>query len=173
MGTDQIPSNVVRIVRALKHFDDAGVAQIAYYQRGVGTDSDWEDKVVGGFTGNDVSEHIREAYGFLANNFNPESQKELQFGTGSVDEIVVLGFSRGAFTARAIASLISDVGLLTKLGMEYFWGIVEDWKGQDIAGHKSQWFQKQFPHIGNVPFTDPRYRQALIDVCQETLETWS
>jgi hypothetical protein len=46
MGTKQVPSNVVRIVRALKHFDDAGIAQIAYYQRGVGTDSDLEDKVV-------------------------------------------------------------------------------------------------------------------------------
>jgi len=160
---NQIPSNVVRIVRALKHFDDAGIEQLAYYQRGVGTDNDWEDKIVGGLTGNDLGEHIREAYGMIANNFNPESQKELQSGTGPVDQIVMLGFSRGAFTARAIASLISDVGLLTKLGMEYFWGVFEDWKNQDIPEYKSEWFQNKFPNDGKVHFTDPKYRQALMD----------
>ena len=59
MGTEQVPSNVVRIVRALKHVDDRGVPQlpqVAYYQRGVGTDGDLEEKIVGGLTGSDVSE---------------------------------------------------------------------------------------------------------------------
>jgi hypothetical protein len=59
MGKEQVPSNVARIVRALKHFDDQGVPQvpqIAYYQRGSGTDGDLEDKIVGGGTGSDVSE---------------------------------------------------------------------------------------------------------------------
>lgn len=160
----QVPSNVVRIVRGLKHFDNKGIEQIAYYQRGVGTDSDLEDKVVGGLTGSDVGEHVREAYAMIANNFNPETQKELDSETGPVDQIVILGFSRGAFTARAIASLISDIGLLTKVGMESFWGIFDDWKNQDIMGHKSQWFQNKFPSVGNVSFADPKYRQALMDV---------
>lgn len=102
----------------------------------------------------------------LANNFNPETHLELTAGTGPVDEIVLLGFSRGAFTARAITSLISDVGLLTKIGMEYFWGIFEDWKNQDVPGHKSEWFKSQFPGIGkDVVYTDKLYRDTLIDVC--------
>lgn len=38
-----------------------------------------------------------------------------------MDEIVIMGFSRGSYTARCIASLISDVGLLTRVGMEVSW----------------------------------------------------
>jgi uncharacterized protein (DUF2235 family) len=106
---------------------------------------------------------IREAYGMLANNFNPERHDDLERGAGPVDEIVLLGFSRGAFTARAITSLITDVGLLTKIGMEDFWGIFQDWKNQDIPAHKSEWFKKKFPSFGkDVAFTDPEYRNKLI-----------
>lgn len=76
---------------------------------------------MGGLTGFEVDEHIREAYSFLANNFNPETQADVDDQRVKMDEIVLLGFSRGAFTARAIASLISDVGLLTRKGMEHFW----------------------------------------------------
>lgn len=170
-GSDQVPSNVVRIIRALKHFDDSGgphvpaIPQIAYYQRGAGTDTDIEDKIYGGFTGADVAEHIREAYGMLANNFNPETHQELAQGNGPIDDIILLGFSRGAFTARAIASLISDIGLLTKIGMEDFWGIFEDWKDQDIPRKASAWFKTKFPNFGkDVAFTDPEYKNKLIAV---------
>lgn len=119
-------SNVPRIVRAIKPFDGS-VNQIVYYQRGVASaDNSFQTKVVGGITGEAITGHIREAYGFLANNFNPQSQADLKDESKAIDEIVLLGFSRGAFTARAISSLISDVGLLTKRGMEEFWGIFED-----------------------------------------------
>ncbi len=47
-------------------------------QRGVGTNGDEEDAVVSGITGYDISEHIREAYAFVANNFQPATQLELQ-----------------------------------------------------------------------------------------------
>ena len=158
----QIPSNVTRIVRAIKH-NDGPIEQIVYYQRGQGSDdSGLENKVLGGMTGNAISEHIREAYGFLANNFNPETQADLKDETKTVDEIILLGFSRGAFTARAIASIISDIGLLTKKGMENFWGIFEDWKNQDIDGKQGKWFESIFGET--FKFTDKRYRQKLIDV---------
>jgi uncharacterized protein (DUF2235 family) len=138
----QVPSNITRLTRAVKHTDDSPVArggdpidQIVFYQRGVGSDdSGVENKLIGGLTGNDLAEHVREAYGFLANNFNPETQKELDDKTKPRDEIVIVGFSRGAFTARAIASIVSDVGLLTRKGMENFWGIFNDWLNQDVAG---------------------------------------
>jgi uncharacterized protein (DUF2235 family) len=104
----------------------------------------------------------------LANNFNPETHKELAQGTGPVDEIVLLGFSRGAFTARAIASLISDIGLLTRIGMEDFWGIFEDFKNQDITDHKSEWFKTKFGKY--VPFADPEYKDTLVAVSSELLK---
>jgi len=160
--TIQIPSNVTRIVRAIKH-NDGPTQQIVYYQRGVGTDdSGLENKVIGGITGNDISEHIREAYAFLANNFDPGTQKGLSEENEPIDEIILLGFSRGAFTARAIASMITDIGLLTRKGMEHFWGVFSDWMSQDLPGEESKWFQTTYGE--KIKFTDPRYRQKLIDV---------
>jgi uncharacterized protein (DUF2235 family) len=79
-----------------------------------------------------------------------------------MDEIVLLGFSRGAFTARAISSLITDIGLLTRVGMEGFWGIFGDWMKQNIERRQSEWFESQFGK--KIPFTDPLYRATLIEV---------
>jgi uncharacterized protein (DUF2235 family) len=53
-----------------------------------------------GGTGSGLSEHVREAYGFLAHNY------------AAGDEIFLFGFSRGAYTARSVAGLISQAGLL-------------------------------------------------------------
>ncbi|KAK6353843.1 hypothetical protein TWF730_008266 [Orbilia blumenaviensis] len=36
------------------------------------------------------------------------------------DEIILFGFSRGAFAVRAIAALITEIGLLNKAGMSHF-----------------------------------------------------
>lgn len=176
-GKDTIPTNVTRIIRALNHYDENGVPQIAYYQRGLGTDGTLENKFVGGLTGNDISEHIRESYAFIANNYEPwrpeDMEAALEDESQPMDEIVVLGFSRGAYTARAISSIITDMGLLTRLGMESFWGIFEDWKNQDIGGEESNWFINSYPKIAKdfeaargrkIVFTDPEYRSTLIQV---------
>jgi hypothetical protein len=61
-----------------------------------------------GALGYGVSANVRAAYGFLAHNYDDG------------DEIFFFGFSRGAYTARAIASLVAETGLLTKRGMDRF-----------------------------------------------------
>ena len=48
---------------------------------------------------------MREAYSFVANNYEDG------------DEIFMIGFSRGAFTARSVAGLIAGIGVLTKKGL--------------------------------------------------------
>lgn len=179
-GKDAIPTNVTRIVRALKHHNDNGVPQIAYYQRGLGTDGDLEDKILGGITGNDISEHIREAYAFVANNYEPWKPEDVEVAlkdaSKPMDEIVILGFSRGAYTARAISSIITDMGLLTRLGMESFWGIFSDWKNQDMEGKESGWFIDNYPKVAKdfeaahgrkIIFTDLEYKNTLIQVKRE------
>lgn len=67
-------------------------------------------------TGLGLSENIREAYAFLADNYSPG------------DSIFLVGFSRGAFTARSLAGLISQVGLLKKQHMGRFYQIFRDWE---------------------------------------------
>ncbi len=58
--------------------------------------------------------NIREIYSFIAANYVPG------------DEIILIGFSRGAFTARSVAGMIKNIGLLTRAGMNDFYAIFKD-----------------------------------------------
>lgn len=62
-----------------------------------------------GYFGAGLGENVREAYNFLANNHNPG------------DEIIFFGFSRGAYTARACAGLVANVGVCKDIHMSRFW----------------------------------------------------
>lgn len=63
--------------------------------------------------GDGLSEIVRSAYGFLASNWQ------------NGDKIYIIGFSRGAYIARAIAGLVADHGLLTKRSMDNFHAVYE------------------------------------------------
>lgn len=114
-GHLQNPSNVTRISRAIKPEDSEHHAQIVYYQAGIGTGLGIKDQLLGGSTGLGLSEHIREAYYFLANNYSPG------------DSIFLVGFSRGSFTARSLGGLIGNLGLLNKRGLPHFYEVFLDW----------------------------------------------
>jgi len=58
----QIPSNVVRISRALVRHDFRGLPQIVYYQAGVGSGPTHIDKFTGGITGEGISEVSSNIY---------------------------------------------------------------------------------------------------------------
>jgi uncharacterized protein (DUF2235 family) len=100
-----------------------GVPQITYYQAGVGSGDDILDHYLGGATGMGLDEHIREAYAFIVQNYV------------SGDEIILLGFSRGAFTARSVSGLINTVGLLTRGGMVHFYRIFKDYENMNIENY--------------------------------------
>ena len=139
---------MTRIARAILPETESGIPQIVYYQAGIGTEGTWWDHIYGGGTGAGLSENIREAYSFLAKNYMPD------------DEIFLIGFSRGAFTARSIGSMIASVGLLTTKGMEQFYPIFSDWENQvKPDGWKSP-FPKQ-PFDDKPRVTDPRYTAEL------------
>ena len=135
----QPPTNVTRICRSVARKDKDGNTQIAYYQSGIGTGNIF-DKIVGGATGMGLAEHIREAYHFLAQNYDQDAK----------DEIFLVGFSRGSFTARSIAAFISAVGLLTQKGMLYFWPIFQDWENQ-IKPLKEWKPNPRWPWVGPRP----------------------
>ncbi|KAF2138103.1 uncharacterized protein K452DRAFT_301472 [Aplosporella prunicola CBS 121167] len=112
----QTPSNVTRIGRAILAEDSQHHPQVVYYQAGVGTGFSWTEQIVGGGTGEGLAENIREAYSFLANNYSEG------------DSIFLIGFSRGAFTARSISGLIGGVGLLEKHALPVFYDVFKDWE---------------------------------------------
>jgi uncharacterized protein (DUF2235 family) len=74
--------------------------QIAKYIHGVGDSQDVLDKVAGGAFGVGVVARIARGYTYVSRNYVPG------------DRISIVGFSRGAYTARALAGLILAEGLL-------------------------------------------------------------
>ena len=74
--------------------------QVAKYLDGVGYDQNWLVKFIGGAFGAGIITRIVRGYTYISRNY-----------LGG-DRIVLLGFSRGAYTARALAGLILDQGLL-------------------------------------------------------------
>ncbi len=95
------PTNVLKVSRAVLPRSAAGIDQVVYYHKGVGTNGGI-DKLTGGAFGNGMSQNVRELYRFLVYNFEPG------------DEIYFFGFSRGAFTVRTLAGFMHKVGLLQK-----------------------------------------------------------
>ncbi|MDE1462557.1 phospholipase effector Tle1 domain-containing protein [Spartinivicinus poritis] len=102
-----IPTNVVKIMRAIEPMAYSGpglrlkIPQVVFYDPGIGTEGLIE-RYLGGFTGYGISRNILQAYRFLANNYCKG------------DDIYCFGFSRGAYTIRALCGLIGLIGLLNK-----------------------------------------------------------
>jgi Uncharacterized alpha/beta hydrolase domain (DUF2235) len=74
-------------------------SQRIYYDEGVGSDGGI-DRWIAGATGRGLARNVRQAYRFLSQFWEPET------------EIHVFGFSRGAFTARSLVGFIGAAGLL-------------------------------------------------------------
>jgi uncharacterized protein (DUF2235 family) len=166
----QVPSNVTRIGRAIKAEDRNRHPQIVYYQAGVGTGLTFVDQLLGGGTGKGISENIREAYSFLANNYTEG------------DSIFLLGFSRGAFTVRSIAGLIGGLGLLEKEALPFFYDIFKDWENAGVPNYqrriieRAQESQSKGTAIENLTLSAPtddfvkyldEYKHALFKVRRE------
>lgn len=105
----RVPTNVVKLVRAIEPRDEArGIDQVVYYGRGVGTGAfGYVDKYLGGGTGLGISRNIRDAYQFLALNYVEG------------DEIFCFGFSRGAYTVRCLSGMLDAAGLLDKNDLDH------------------------------------------------------
>ncbi|PCH34858.1 hypothetical protein WOLCODRAFT_133642 [Wolfiporia cocos MD-104 SS10] len=118
-------TNVLRLSRAVKNTTSDGRLQIVFYQSGVGTEADFGENAVNHTLGIQamgaaVVYKIRDAYAFIAQNFNEG------------DEICIFGFSRGAYTARKLSGFIDKIGLLEIENLGYFFEI---WR-QLVDGEK-------------------------------------
>ncbi len=96
----QVETNVRRFFESVHDTGADGIRQEKWYDQGVGTH--WFDRFAGGATGAGLDFNIVEAYGVLAEMYE------------DADEIYVLGFSRGAYTARSLVGMIRNCGLIKK-----------------------------------------------------------
>jgi uncharacterized protein (DUF2235 family) len=106
------PSNVVKLVKALRHgkltdvptgTDPVPTDQLVFYDKGVGT-GNWLDRLVGGATGEGLEQNVRDGYDFLVTHYQPG------------DRIYLVGFSRGAYTVRRLAGFLGRFGLWERAG---------------------------------------------------------
>lgn len=91
--------------------DDDGKVwqQVVYYGSGVGSGSLSKlESSRQGATGDGLVVNMLEAYNFVVNNYSPG------------DKVYCFGFSRGAFTARAVAGMITDLGVMKPDNMRTF-----------------------------------------------------
>ena len=105
-----------------------GTPQVVYYEVGV-------NGFLGGVFGQGLDENIRLAYEWLIENYNEG------------DEIFIFGFSRGAFTARALAGLIAIDGVL-KAGAPI--GVTELFDRYRKGNEESIWTLKEIETSGDT-----------------------
>jgi hypothetical protein len=110
----------------------SGKPQVVYYHPGAGTEASWVAKKLGGLLGLGVAQDIVETYRFVCDNYEPG------------DEIVLVGFSRGAFTARSVADMICNVGFLNRAGMDRLPEIFKDYETWQEWREKSKFDEREF-----------------------------
>lgn len=68
-----------------------------------------------------MNENVVEAYNFICLNYDPNyAPNSRVFDPNLADEIMLFGFSRGAYTVRALGGLISQIGIMKKDALREF-----------------------------------------------------
>ena len=99
-------TNVRRMAQAVLPVTDDRTPQVVLYQSGLGTGGARVDRLLGGGMGLGLATNVVDAYTFLVGNYE------------AGDELYLFGFSRGAYTARSLAGLIRNCGILRKAHAE-------------------------------------------------------
>src|SRR5438132_6896723 len=137
----RIETNVCRFYESIKENGADGIKQVKWYDEGVGTQ--WYDKFIGAALGVGLELNIIQGYEFLAK----------QYENG--DEVYVLGFSRGAYTARSLVGMIRNCGLVknemlaVRIPMAYGIYRTRD-DGPDSATAK--WFKSMYSREITIKF---------------------
>ncbi|KDQ53573.1 hypothetical protein JAAARDRAFT_61279 [Jaapia argillacea MUCL 33604] len=145
---DESNSNIVELVAMLRKDDRH--KQLVYYQPGIGTHGTpfSSSRFLAGvyktldqmlaFT---LESHIRAEYLFLMENHTVG------------DKVCLFGFSRGAYTARALAGMIQKVGLLSRGNAEQLPFAFDMYLREDHTGlHLSKMFKEAFSKDVKIDF---------------------
>jgi uncharacterized protein (DUF2235 family) len=102
-GTGNTPNKVWRtnVWRTFQALDRTADEQVAIYDDGVGTSGFVPLAIIGGLFGYGLKRNATRLYKFVCRNYRSEN-----------DEIFAFGFSRGAFTIRALLDMIASQGLV-------------------------------------------------------------
>lgn len=98
--SQEIPTNVSKLPNLIAPVTSSNNQQLVRYEPGVGVSDSPLLLINGGAWGMGLEEDIKDLYLFLVNNYVPG------------DHVFIIGYSRGAYTARSLAGLLHFVGLL-------------------------------------------------------------
>ncbi len=128
------PTNVLRISRAITPHK-GGLTQHVFYDWGIGS---YHDNVTGGITGKGLEKNIKDGYRYIVQNYNEG------------DRIFLFGFSRGAYTSRAICGLVNNCGILKRKEAKRIEQAWELYRNSDDAckpnGEMANLFRKKYSY---------------------------
>jgi uncharacterized protein (DUF2235 family) len=137
-----VPTNVTKLAQAVASTDARDVEQRMFYNPGVGTGA--LDHLVGGAFGVGLSQKIKDAYMFVVDTFAPD------------DELFLFGFSRGAYTARSLAGLIRNSGILRRQYASRLEDAYELYRDRSNATHprstEARLFRATYSHQPRIKF---------------------
>jgi uncharacterized protein (DUF2235 family) len=90
-----------------------------------------------------LDQQVTQIYDFISNNYERG------------DELLFFGFSRGAFTVRSVASLVTEIGVLPPAQMSRFpemWDAYRANTGGEPFGN-SQWYMDNKEELGLINVT--------------------
>ncbi|MEH0541778.1 DUF2235 domain-containing protein [Streptomyces sp. B21-105] len=132
-------TNVTKVALSVRP-QDGDVTQRVYYHSGVGTSR--RERLRGGAFGVGLSRNVVDAYRFLVDNYEPG------------DQLYFFGFSRGAFTARSLAGLVRNSGILRG---EYRDRVGDAWtlyrsRTEEPTSTASRLFRRSYAHETGIRF---------------------
>ncbi|MFJ9147263.1 DUF2235 domain-containing protein [Streptomyces sp. NPDC102270] len=158
-------TNVAKVALAVRRRSADGTEQRVYYHSGVGTNR--RERLRGGAFGVGLSRNVLDAYRFLIHTYEPG------------DALYLFGFSRGAFTARSLAGMVRNCGILRP---EQADRIDEAWTLYRSRAHKptsvaatlfrgAYSYETEIRFVGvwdtvgslGIPVPAPRFLQPLVD----------
>ncbi|NEB05063.1 DUF2235 domain-containing protein [Streptomyces sp. SID13726] len=140
VSTQRYRTNAAKVARAVVPVTTTGTEQRVRCLDGVGTKA--SERLRGGAFGWGLSEKVRDAYRFLVENFEPG------------DELYLFGFSRGAFTARSLAGLVRNSGVLRlehENRLDEAWALYRD-RGKKPGDRVSEEFRADYSHTTRIRF---------------------
>jgi hypothetical protein len=119
--------------------------QVAKYLHGVGDSRNPAVRVLGGTLGGGLINRVVRGYTYISREWDPG------------DDIHIVGFSRGAYTARALAGMITAVGLLDRRRYD------PDDRVESYALGTAAWFKCKQAKI-NAGFLSTLANEILTDI---------
>lgn len=142
-GVNDVASQALENEQEKRLLKNGVVAQVSKYIHGVGDGKNPINKLMGGVFGAGIIKRIVRGYTFISREYEPG------------DHIVLVGFSRGAYTARALAGMIAKQGLLAKsLTTDkedaYKWG-TRAWYFYHKDSGQGHWWTRLVGGISDLP----------------------